>query len=94
MSKYKKTLTSGGKQVSVGNDVIQFNVHPDTTSTNNVQYLSFQTFDKACSIKLNDETSVHWIDVNNEFIISDFYVDKFTIIDAGVSYYWTALSID
>lgn len=95
MTKYKKTLTSGAKKTSVGNDVVYFNVDQDSaTYTINVQYLSFQTFDKPCSIKLNDESTIHWIDVNTEFIISDFYVSKFTIIDANVTYYWTAMSID
>lgn len=93
MATYKKTLSSGGKRVSLGNDVIAFNLNPDSaTSTSNIQYLSFQTFDKACNIKLNNESTIHWIDVNSEFVISDIYIDKFTIIDAGVTYYYTALS--
>lgn len=86
MSTYKNTLSSGGKQVSAGNDVITF--------SSNVQFLHFQTFDKSCSIKLNGEQTIHWIDVNSEFIISDIYIGKVTIIDSGVTYYYTALSVD
>lgn len=95
MTMFKKTLTSGGKQVSKGNDVIIFNPTPDSsTYTYNVQYLHFKTYDKPCSIKLNDENTIHWIDINSEFVISNIYIGKFTIVDPGVTYYYTALSID
>lgn len=94
MATYKRTFSAGSKQVSVGNDVIKFTSDTNGNSNANIQFLHFQTFDKACSIQLNDESTIHWIDVNSEFIISDIYVGKFKIIDAGVTYYYTAMSID
>lgn len=92
MASYKRTFSSGSKKTSLGNDLIQIT---DTDgSPANIQFLHFQTFDKACSIQLNDESTVHWIDINSEFIVSDIYIGKFKVIDAGVTYYWTALAID
>jgi hypothetical protein len=92
MAKYRRTFSSGGKQTSLVNQVIDF--FQDTYPHNNcnVQYLNFQTFSQSCRIKLNDETTVHWIDVNSEFTIQDIEIDKFTILDAGVEYYFTAMT--
>lgn len=92
MATYKSTFSAGSKKVSVGNDVITFNNSDGSTA--NIQYLSFQTFDQPCSIQINGESTLHWIDSNNEFTISDMYISKVKIIDSGVSYYFTALSID
>ena len=92
MATYKRTFSSGSKQVSAGNDIIQI-IDPDGSNAN-IQFLHFQTFDKPCSIKLNGENTIHWIDMNSEFIISDLYIGKITIVDAGVTYYYTAMSID
>lgn len=92
MAKYRRTYSSGGKQTSTANQVIDFylTTYPNTNS--NVQFLHFQTFATACRIKLNDESTIHWIDSNSEFVISDIQIDKFTILDSGVEYYYTAMS--
>ena len=92
MAKYRRTYTSGGKQTSVANKVIDFYADSYPNNNTNVQYLSFQTFASPCNIKLNNESTIHWIDSNSEFVISDIDIDKFTIIDAGVEYYYTAMS--
>jgi hypothetical protein len=91
MTKYRLTYSSGSKVTSVGNDVIDFKATSYPKNNTNVQFLSFQTFATACRIKLNDETTVHWIDANSEFVIEDIEIDKFTILDSGVEYYYTAL---
>lgn len=90
MAKYVRSYTSGGKQISTANQVVDFvaDTYPNTNC--NVQFLNFQTFSQPCHIKLNDETTVHFIDTNSEFILEDIHVDKFTIVDAGVEYYYTA----
>lgn len=86
MATYIATYSSGAKLTSIGNDVITF--------SGNIQYLSFQTFGSPCSIKINGEATIHWIDSNSEFVLSDIYIGKITIIDSGVQYYYTALSLD
>ena len=92
MATYKRTFSSGSKQTSAGGDIITIT---DTDgSPANIQFLHFQTFSSPCSIKLNNESTIHWIDANSEFIISDIYIGKITVIDAGVQYYFTALAID
>jgi hypothetical protein len=92
MAKYRRTYSSGSKQTSVGNEVIDFwlTTYPNTNT--NVQFLHFQTFSQSCRIKLNDESTIHFIDANSEFIIEDINIDKFTILDSGVEYYYTALA--
>lgn len=93
MTKYRRTFTSGEKKVSTVNEKVDFKLGEYPYTNCNVQYLKFQTFATACSIKLNDENTVHWIDTNSEFIISDIDIDKFTILDANVEYYFTAMTI-
>jgi hypothetical protein len=92
MAKYRSTYSSGSKQTSVGNEVIDFwlDTYPNTNT--NVQFLHFQTFSQSCRIKLNDESTIHFIDANSEFLIEDINIDKFTILDSGVEYYYTALA--
>lgn len=94
MTKFRRTYSSGGKQTSTANQVVDF--FQDTYPRNNcnVQFLHLQTFEQECRIKFNDEETVHWIDKNSEFVISDINIDKFTILDAGVQYYYTAMSQD
>lgn len=92
MANYKRSFSAGVKKTSVGNDTITF-IDPDGYNAN-TQFLHFQTFTSPCSIKLNDESTIHWIDSNSEFIISDIYIGKITVIDAGIQYYYTALAID
>lgn len=101
MFKYQSTFTSGGKATSTANQVITF-VNPkystDNEDYNNksdyncVVYLSFETFATECRIKLNDETTIHWIDANSKVEFSDIMITKITILDAGVQYYYTGLS--
>lgn len=92
MAKYRSTYSSGGKQISTANQVVDFYSNDYPYNNTNVQFLHFQTFATACRIKLNDETTIHWIDSNSEFIVSDLHIDKFTILDAGVEFYYTALT--
>jgi hypothetical protein len=94
MAKYRSTFSSGGKQTSTANQVIDFYKESFPKNNCNVQFLHFQTFAASCRIKLNDETTVHWIDTNSEFVVSDIEIDKFTILDAGVEYYFTAMSAE
>lgn len=92
MAKYRRTFASGDKLTSTANQVIDFII--DAQTNVDVQYLNFQTFATPCHIKLNDESTIHWIDANSEFTITDFYIDKITIVDAGVEFYYTALAVD
>jgi hypothetical protein len=92
MAKFRSTYSSGGKQISTANQVIDFYANDYPYNNTNVQFLHFQTFTQAVRIKLNDENTVHWVDSNSEFIVSDIQIDKFTILDAGVEYYYTALA--
>lgn len=92
MAKYIGTLSLGDKAISTANQVIDFfsPVYPFDNCS--VQYLSFQTYDKPCHIKINNETTVHFIDTNSEFVMSDISIDKITIVDAGVTFYYTAMT--
>ncbi|MEH7116056.1 hypothetical protein V7128_01355 [Neobacillus vireti] len=92
MTKYRKTFSSGGKQTSTTNQVIDFKLDTFPYANCNVQFLHFQTFATACRLKLNDETTIHWIDSNSEFVIEDINIDKITILDAGVEFYYTAMT--
>jgi hypothetical protein len=92
MAKYSGTLTSGDKVVSTPNQLINFfsPVYPFDDCS--VTYLSMQTYDKPLHVKLNDEATVHFIDINSQFILSDISIDKITIVDGGVTYYYTAFT--
>lgn len=98
MTKYKRSFSSGDKEISTGNDVITFDSPNDvydynnTIEFNSVEYLSFETFNQSCKIKLNDEETVHFIDVNSIVVFADFMIYKLTIIDADVEYYYTAFA--
>jgi hypothetical protein len=92
MAKYKSTFSSGGKQISTANQMVDFKLNTYPYSNCNVQSLHFQTYATPCRIKLNDESTIHWIDANDYFIIEDIHIEKFTIIDSGVEYYFTALT--
>jgi hypothetical protein len=92
MAKYKGTLSSGDKVVSTANQVIDF-VSPIYPFGNcSVQYLSIITYDKPLHVKLNNEETIHFIDINSEFTMNDISIDKITIVDAGVTFYFTALT--
>jgi hypothetical protein len=91
MAKYRRSYSAGSKKTSVANEVIDFRLDSHPYSNSSVQFLHFQTFSQSCRIQLNDESAIHLIDVNSEFIIEDIEIDKFTILDAGVEYYYTAL---
>jgi hypothetical protein len=43
---------------------------------------------------LNDESAIHWIDADEDFLIDDINIDKFIILDSGVEYYYTAMSVE
>jgi hypothetical protein len=92
MVKFRRTFSSGTKKISVANEVIDFRLDTYPKNNCNVQFLHLQTFAQPITIKLNDETTIHWVDTNSEFIISDIEIDKFTILDAGVEYYFTAMT--
>jgi hypothetical protein len=94
MAKYRRTFSSGGKQTSTANQVVDF--FQDTYPKNNcnVQFLHFQTFGQDCRIKLNDEETIHYIFANSEFMITDINIDKFTILDAGCEFYYTAMTAE
>lgn len=94
MEKYRRTFTSGGKQISIANQLIDFRLDTYPNTNCNVQFLHFQTFATPCQIKLNNEDTIHWIDSNSELIIEDIDIDKFTILDAGVEYYYTAMTVE
>ncbi|MFS0905822.1 hypothetical protein AB3N02_22625 [Priestia aryabhattai] len=93
MANYKRSFTPGDKKVSTANQVIDFIVVKDGKDINyDASYLVFETFSTACHIKINDEDTIHWIDADSRIVFSDIIVEKFTIIDAGVEYYYTAFS--
>jgi hypothetical protein len=92
MVKYRSTYTSGGKQTSTANQVIDFYSNDYPYNNTNVQFLHLQTFAQECRIKLNDEETVHVIFPNSEFVISDINIDKITILNAGCEFYYTALT--
>lgn len=94
MAKYKHTYSSGGKVVSTANQVVDFYKQSYPRNNTNAQFLHIQTFAQDLRIKLNDEETVHLILANSEFVISDINIDKFTILDAGVEFYYTAMSQD
>lgn len=94
MAKYRRTFSAGAKKVSTANEVIDFKLDTYPKTNCNAQFLHFQTFAQAARIKLNDEETIHWIDTNSEFVVSDIEIDKFTILDAGVEYYFTAMTND
>jgi hypothetical protein len=94
MAKYRKTFTSNGKVVSTANQVIDFTQDSFPYNNCNVQYLHIQTFATALRIKLNDESAIHWIDADEDFLIDDINIDKFIILDSGVEYYYTAMSVE
>lgn len=95
MAKYRRTFSAGSKQVSTANQVIDFYNYQLKNQLNcNVQFFHFQTFDKPCHIKLNNEETVHMIAANSELIINDIDIDKFTIIDANVEFYYTAMTTE
>jgi hypothetical protein len=92
MVKFRRTFSSGGKQTSTANQVIDFKLDTYPYSNCNAQFLHLQTFANSLRIKLNDEETIHWIDANSEFVISDIQIDKFTTLDDGVEYYYTAMT--
>jgi hypothetical protein len=92
MAKYKQTYSSGGKQTSTANQVIDFYKQSYPKNNTNAQFLHIQTFGQDLRIKLNDEETVHVIFSNSEFMISDINIDKFTILDAGCEFYYTAMA--
>ena len=92
MTKYKRTFAAGDILTSTANQVIDFTIDPNTNV--NIQYLNFQTFSSPVHITLNDESTIHYIVANGELTITDMYIDKITIVDAGVQFYYTALAID
>ncbi|MEH7116060.1 hypothetical protein V7128_01375 [Neobacillus vireti] len=94
MAKYRRTFSSGGKQTSSANQVIDFYQDSYPYGNCNVQFLQFTTYATPISIKLNDETTVHWIDANSEFVISDIDIDKITILNASAEYYYTAMTAE
>jgi len=89
MAKYSRTFSSGGKQVSTANQVFDF---IDDGRNYGVDFLKFETFTSPCSIRIGSENTIHWLNANSEIIFEDIFIDKFTIIDSGVEYYYTALS--
>jgi hypothetical protein len=91
MAKFKSTFSSGTKKTSTSNEVIDFYKQTYPKNNTNVQYLHFQTFATPCRLKLNDEETIHWVDSNSEFIISDIDIDKFEILDVA-EYYYTAMA--
>jgi hypothetical protein len=93
MAKYRSTFSSGGKQISSANQVIDFKLDTYPFDDCNVQFLQFTTFATPITIKLNNENTVHWIDSNSEFVISDIYIDKFTILTGNAEYYYTAMTV-
>lgn len=102
MEKYARSFTSGGKKVSTANQVISFvdasrkndNRHyNDSTAYNSVQSLTIETFGEEIKYKLNNEATIHWLDANSTVTISNMDIEKFTIVDAGVNYYYTAFSV-
>jgi hypothetical protein len=92
MAKYRRTFSSGAKLTSAANQVIDFALDSFPFSNCNAQFLHLQTYAAPIRIKLNDESTIHWVDANSEFIISDIEIDKFTILDAGVEFYYTAMT--
>lgn len=91
---YKRTFTPGGKQVSTANQVIDFAIGSGNATKLCVQFLQFQTFAQPCKIKINNESTIHWIDVDSEIILKDIDIDYITIVDAGAEYYYTAMSTE
>jgi hypothetical protein len=95
MATYRRTHTPGSKKTSTANQVIDFyNYEMSPPANCKVQFLHFQTFAQEVSIKINDETTVHWIAADSEQIFQDIDIDKITIVNAGAEYYYTAMSVE
>lgn len=92
MVKFRRTFSSGEKKVSFADHVVDFRLDTYPYSNCNAQFLHIQTFANPLRIKLNDEGTIHWIDSNSEFVISEINIDKFTTLDDGVEYYYTAMT--
>jgi len=91
--KYQRSFAAGEKKTSTANEVIDFlQVDPIDGDILNfsVSFLRFETFGSPCRIRLNNEPTIHWIDALSEVTFADIEIDKFTILDAGVEYYYTA----
>lgn len=91
-AKYQQTFSSGGKVVSTTNQVIDFMKDAAKKKNCNVQYLHLQSFAQAVKFRINDEATIHWVDTDSEVVFSDIDIDKITIVDAGVEFYYTAMS--
>jgi hypothetical protein len=94
LAKYRRTFSSGGKLTSSANQVIDFKQDSFPYNNCNVQFLQFTTYATPITIKLNDENTVHWIDANSEFVISDIDIDKITILTGSAEYYYTAMTAE
>lgn len=94
MAKYKRTFTSGQKKLSKAGEEIDFKLDVYPRNDCNVEFFHFQTFAQECHIKINDEQTLHWIDSNSELILSDIKIDRFTIIEGNVEYYYTAMTTE
>jgi len=93
MVKYKRSFSSGAKKTSVANEVIGFDLVKDgRTYLDSVDCLIFETFGSSCRFKINDEDTIHWVDANKQVVFTDIEIEKITILDNGVEYYYTAFS--
>lgn len=90
MPKYRKSLSSGGKQItSTANTLIKFTQSSDDQVQ--VPFFSIESFDKKISFKLNDESTVHVLDEGETMTFEDMLsISKVIILESGVEYKWLA----
>ncbi|MED3912731.1 hypothetical protein P4597_26965 [Peribacillus simplex] len=93
-STYTRTITPGGKQVSTANQVIDFAIENGTAKKLRVQFLNFRAFAQEVFFRINDEVTVHWVEADSDQTFRDIDIDKITIVNAGVEYYFTAMSTE
>lgn len=92
---YIGTLSSGGKVTTTqANQEIIFNSPNAPTSNPNfipVTGILIDAFDDTIHVMFNDEITIHEIDPNTSLSLDEYVVNKFTIVESGVQYRWTAI---
>lgn len=90
--KFSRTLSSNGKQTSTANQTITFSETKDGVTYNlYLGYLTFETYALQCSIKINDEDTVHVLAPDTQLTFDNIEIRKITIIDGAVEYSWMGM---
>ncbi|WJJ55290.1 hypothetical protein QB910_000046 [Dabrowskivirus KKP3916] len=92
---YTGTLSSGGRKTTTqANQEVIFNspnAPSDDPNAIKVTGLLIDAFDTQIHVTINDEVTIHEIDPNTSLNLSEIVIDKFTILENGVDYRWTAI---